>query len=651
MPDKRTKLLIVINDLLVGGAQRVMLDLLAGLDRSRFEPILLTLFAFDHDELYDEVPQDVPVYRLRFSGFSDTHSWFALAKLLRTIRPHVVLANLFFSNTVMRVLAPFFGYRIFIVEHNTYTEKTRGQRLADRFLARITERIIAVSKTVADFTAQQEGISPEKFIVIYNGIDLEALRQAAGNDPAAVRREFSIAEDEQAIVSVARMLPQKNHRLLLEGFARFSPLHPNYRLLLVGGGKDFDTIKRYAQELGLGDRVLFLGYRRDVPRLLSIADFFVSTSKIEGFGIAHAEALALGVPVLTTKTAGPDEMIQEGINGFFIPKDMPEAVAAGLEKMIAAEHSKLSQAARDSAKRYSIEKIVDNYERLFTKNMRVSPPFFYSVLRCIGRQTWIRWGVRYRVFQWLKPIDCGFSVPFYGRIYRGNLNNFIDRAVYFYGAHERETMEYMGSLITPDSVVLDIGANVGHHSLYFSTKAKEVHAFEPNPAFRHHFDTLLRQNGVENVFLHEIGLGAAAGEIPYYAPTGDNQGVGSFVREHRTTNRSIGALPIRTGDEVVASLGLTRVDFIKIDVERYEEAVLMGLQKTLKKFRPIIVMEYAQKDFSSEESFQALTEGYIPKILESNNSVFFFFNDPKCRPLFFDALAGHGELVLVPSKS
>ena len=112
------------------------------------------------------------------------------------------------------------------------------------------------------------------------------------------------------------------------------------------------------------------------------------------------------------------------------------------------------------------------------KSLRI---FFYKAARLIGTARWIRWGIRYKIFTFLKPIDFEFAVPFYGRTYRGNLNNFIDRAVYFFGAYEREVMEYMGSLIMSDSVVLDIGANVGHHSLFFSTKAKEVHAFEAEP--------------------------------------------------------------------------------------------------------------------------------------------------------------------------
>lgn len=277
--------------------------------------------------------------------------------------------------------------------------------------------------------------------------------------------------------------------------------------------------------------------------------------------------------------------------------------------------------------------------------------FLYTISRFIGEMTWIRWGLRYKLFTYLKPVDSEFAVPFYGHSYRGNLNNFIDRVVYFFGAHERQVMEYMGTQITGESIVLDIGANVGHHSLFFSTKAKEVHAFEPNPAFRPQFDSLMTENDIGNVHLHSFGLGDQTQEASYYAPTGDNHGIGSFIENHEASNKNAGVMSIVRGDEAIASLGLSRVDFMKIDVEGYEETVLRGLQETIQKFKPVIVMEYESQDFSSLEHFQALTVGYTPYLLRANTPVLFFFNDPRCKVLKFEYARAYGEVLLVPDRA
>lgn len=262
----------------------------------------------------------------------------------------------------------------------------------------------------------------------------------------------------------------------------------------------------------------------------------------------------------------------------------------------------------------------------------------------------MRWGLRYKVFTLLKPVDSEFTASFYGRTYRGNLNNFIDRVVYFFGAHERQVMEYMGSKIAGESVVLDIGANVGHHSLFFSTKAREVHSFEPNPAFHPQFNALMGDNNISNVHLHPFGLGESTQEATYYAPTGDNRGLGSFIEGHESSNASAGVMSIVRGDDAIIALNLPRIDFIKIDVEGYEESVLRGLQETLKKFKPLVVMEYEHGDFSSSESFSALTEGYTPYLLRANTPVLFFFNNPTCKVMEFDPAHAHGEVLLVPKQ-
>lgn len=368
---RRIKVFIVINDFLIGGAQKLIVDLLTRLDRTRFELSLSTLFQFEENEqncLYDTLPEGVPVYKLRFRSIYDLASWRALYRVLRHCDPDIVLSNLFFSNTVTRILSIFFRYHTLTVEHNTYTKKTKLHQMIDRLLTPLSARIVAVSKTVATFTVKQESIDPDKFIVIHNGIDVEKIRnELHQNDSTAVRKEFGLMSGNRVIINVARVVPQKNHKMLLDGFAIFAREYPNYRLFIIGGGSDLEGTKEYANAIGLHDSVQFLGYRKDVPRFLSIADFFVSTSFIEGFGIAHAEALACGVPVLTTKTAGPDEMIMEGVNGFFISAYTPESVAEGLQKLSECNLTSMREATAHSVEEYSIERAVAAYEELFEK--------------------------------------------------------------------------------------------------------------------------------------------------------------------------------------------------------------------------------------------------------------------------------------------
>jgi glycosyltransferase involved in cell wall biosynthesis len=374
METGRITVALVINDFLVGGAQKLLVDLTARLDKERFRPVLITLFRFGEGEekyLYRALAADAEVHCLSFKSFWDVSSWMRLIRVMRTVDADVVMANLFLTNTVMRLLAPLFRYRVVTVEHNTYTKKTKLHQRIDRLLSSLSVRIVAVSNTVADFTAKQEGITREKFTVIHNGIDAAALGARARHaDVSRIRGELGLGGHERVFMSIARVVPQKNPQLLIDGFALFREAHPEYRLVMVGGGSHLEKMRAYAASKGLTDSVFFLGYRSDVPELLSVAYAFVSTSAIEGFGIGHAEALACGVPVLTTKTAGPDEMITEGKNGFFITAYTPEAVCDGMERMHAADRTILSKEASESVAAFSIDATVAAYEELFASAVR-----------------------------------------------------------------------------------------------------------------------------------------------------------------------------------------------------------------------------------------------------------------------------------------
>jgi glycosyltransferase involved in cell wall biosynthesis len=150
----------------------------------------------------------------------------------------------------------------------------------------------------------------------------------------------------------------------------FAARHPEYRLIVGGTGSELVPLRARAEASGFGERIQFLGYVEDVAKLLVVADFFALTSFIEGFGSVNVEALACGVPVISTKTAGPDIMITEGKNGFFIEAYTPEAVADAMERMRLTNPASMREAAKKTADQYSIGRAVEAYETLFTEALR-----------------------------------------------------------------------------------------------------------------------------------------------------------------------------------------------------------------------------------------------------------------------------------------
>ena len=265
-------------------------------------------------------------------------------------------------------------------------------------------------------------------------------------------------------------------------------------------------------------------------------------------------------------------------------------------------------------------------------------------VRFIGHLRWVRWGVRYRLYEWISG-DLKFAVPFFGFTYRGDLCSAVDRSVYVFGAYERELLDMMKTYIKKDSTVLDIGANVGHHTLFFSAQAKQVHAFEPFPEVANILEARLNENQIHNVVVHRIGLGSKKEQMRYYAPPAENTGIGSFVADRSYRNKPYGELPIERGDDVIQD----RVGFIKIDVEHFEREVLLGIQDILHTSKPVVFLEFFAKNFLSEDDFRSLTKGYDAYLLECNRNFLFFFNRPRCILHPF-RMVTRGEILLIPKQ-
>lgn len=219
------------------------------------------------------------------------------------------------------------------------------------------------------------------------------------------------------------------------------------------------------------------------------------------------------------------------------------------------------------------------------------------LLRCWGHQRWLPFGIRDRLLRLLAaPERLGgvrASCDYHGLRYDCCLDSFLDWMVFFYGAYERGIQTLLrraGDLAGSGAVFLDIGANVGLHSLYMSRHAACIHAFEPWEPARSRLCQVVEANHLGNIHVHPFGLGRVAAELPFYAPSSVNLGTGSFCPEVNV-NQPSGRLPVWAGDAVMADLGLDRIDVIKIDTEGFEFEVLAGLAQSLERFSPVVVVE------------------------------------------------------------
>jgi FkbM family methyltransferase len=243
-----------------------------------------------------------------------------------------------------------------------------------------------------------------------------------------------------------------------------------------------------------------------------------------------------------------------------------------------------------------------------------------KVWQMLGRQTWIPFGVRNRlisVFVNKKSTESRpFTTQLNGYIYNGNFNTYIDWHVYYFGVYERGFLKFLKEMalrIGNNTVMFDVGANVGHHTLFMAPYCQQVMSFEPNPESYEKLMEKVTVNGLKHITAFPFGLSNGNEILSFYVPEMTNSGSASFEDRSSWGHRKITA-EVKNADEVAASLPLSRLDLVKIDVEGFEKNVLDGLRGTMKKYRPLVFFEFEKntiEKFSSEaEFFSLFPEGY-----------------------------------------
>ena len=327
----RFKVLHLVEDFKVGGLERIVETICNDLDRSLYESHIGCLVAGGHlADLFLREGRSLSIL-----GFRTYHNPANILRLARFIRQggfHIVHTHGYFAGTMGRIAALMAGTPIILYHvHTTYWDFKGRNLFIERMLSTVTSRIICCSKFVRDFVVREEGISAEKVITIYNGVN---------NIPTGcgVPEEQGHGGKFVRIAIAATLVENKGHAFLLTAFHRLTMLHPNLELWIVGDGPLRQSLERQTDTLGIRNRVSFLGQRDDVPRLFACSDIVVLPSLYrEGLSLSIIEAMCQARPVVVTSTGGNRELVEDGVNGFaVIPADAAD-LEAKLRILIADE--------------------------------------------------------------------------------------------------------------------------------------------------------------------------------------------------------------------------------------------------------------------------------------------------------------------------
>lgn len=318
----------VLHTLQVGGAEVLAARLARQLGRDhRFVFACLDALGTLGQELRDE-GFTVQVLKRR-SGLDWKCPW-RLARFLRQERVDLVHAHQytpFFYALAARRL-----YRrppLLFTEHGRHhPDYPRRKRMfVNRLLLEARDRVVGVGESVRQALVHNEGIPTHRVGVIYNGINLTPFSNGRP-DRSAVRREIGVGADDLILLQVARLDYLKDHATGLRTLSHVRKARSNAQLVLVGEGPERGAIQEQIQRLDLSAHVRLLGLRSDVARLLAAADVFLLTSISEGIPLTLIEAMAAGVPVVSTNVGGVPEVVEDAQTGLLAPAG-DEAALAG----------------------------------------------------------------------------------------------------------------------------------------------------------------------------------------------------------------------------------------------------------------------------------------------------------------------------------
>jgi len=318
---------------------------------------------------------------------------FRLVHLMREHRIHVVHSHnwgTFFYGVVAAWIA---GVKV--VVHGEHGKEASDlapspfrKRVLQRWLAARCTQLVTVTHDLKNEIVSTWGVDSSKVKVIYNGLNLSLYGQEW--DLSDLRVEIGVEPGDPIVGSVGRLRPVKNFGLLLEAMVLVIKELPRTRLVLVGGGKMEESLKGLARTLGIDSKVIFLGSRADVHRLISLFDVFVLPSLYEGMSNTILEAMACSRPIVATRVGGNPELVEDGLNGYLVPPRDANALAERIITLLQNpdQARRFGRAGRDIVeKRHQLKAMVRaNEEMYWTLCQRAYPALFSRPFDMVGSE-------------------------------------------------------------------------------------------------------------------------------------------------------------------------------------------------------------------------------------------------------------------------
>ena len=360
LPATPVRVMHVVYRLQAGGMEYGVLKIVNALDRRRVQSsVCSTTPATDVKTL---LRADVPLFECNRRVGNDPRLVLDLVRLFRRERPHIVHTHSWGTLVEGLAAARIAGVpKLVHGEHGTLQLRSY-QRTLQRFAWSRADLVLSVSSRLAERMSDATGFPMSRIATIRNGVNLERF---AGTRRREARISLNLPDSVVAVGTVGRLVPVKDQATLIRAVARLRSQNVDATLLIAGDGPLRAELEALARAERIAPHVRFLGHRPDVEVVLAGLDVFVLCSLSEGLSNTILEAMASGVPVVSTSVGGADELVQPGVTGLLVPAAQPDALASALAILSTspARRREMGDAGRTRARiEFSVARMVRNYE-------------------------------------------------------------------------------------------------------------------------------------------------------------------------------------------------------------------------------------------------------------------------------------------------
>ena len=352
-----------------GGAETVFIDLATNLSQDKYRSIIVIRGkGWVYEELCRRGAQPI---LLDAKGSFNWRYLKSLTNLIRHEKVDLIQSHLLGSN-VYCALAGLITRKPVIATFHGAVDVGNNERLMWLKFGAINigaSSIVAVSDSLRENIVSRTPLKSSKTTVIYNGINTPDFRQPPSN---AIRKKMGWNDNDFIIGSLGNIRPAKAYDILLQAAALLKDHTSHFRFVIAGQGKGklYDSLLKLRDKLGLNESVHFLGFNDQPADFLSNLDLFLLSSSSEGFSIATIQAMAAGLPVVATRSGGPQEIITHKTNGWLVDPDDPQLIADTLEKLSTDQELKqrLAKAGQNHAiNTFDVKNMINSYEKIYKK--------------------------------------------------------------------------------------------------------------------------------------------------------------------------------------------------------------------------------------------------------------------------------------------